>query len=117
MNAKVGGVTGILLAQFLIGCRADSGVLTQKQIAELKERWKDDASGRKIELHTTLEPVGPAKSEPIRYRLTVALYEYGARRGMKRGRRLPGTAHFYMLNAKNEVLMDEAMSLAKLCPS
>jgi hypothetical protein len=91
--------------------------LTDKQIAELYETYKDPKTGREYRIIASLarNPKN-RKVGVVPFRLTATLYEYKTYRGKKIGQRQNGTIHIYLLDEAGKMVNEANVSLSKMCP-
>jgi|SaaInl4_150m_RNA_FD_contig_21_849471_length_472_multi_3_in_0_out_0_1 hypothetical protein len=96
------------------------GSLTEAELSSMITKWEDPGGAKKIALYAT---VGSAKGINKKYlkqgttpfRITASLMETA--KGQRYGKRVTGTAHFYLQDSTGTVVQKKDVSLAKMCPS
>ena len=104
-----------------------SGTLSDKEIGELQTQWRDDKTGANMVFRgsfgggrvSSKDKAKYVKSGKIPVRITATLYEVKTDSSGKQKASLKtsGTAYFYVLDDKDEVVFKKSASMAKMCPS
>lgn len=108
--------------------RSTDKTLSDEQIAELLETHTDEKAGRdykftagfgRLSLSVTRDKSKISKykaSGKVPYRLTAEFTEYKDYKGKKVGKRLSGTAKFYVLDEEGKLVDKGSSSLSTMCP-
>lgn len=102
-----------------------NGLLSEKDISELKTDWTDEKTGIKYNFQASFGVANVEEKDRKRlekmgkvpYRITCTLYEMKQSKGTTLSNRMTGTAKFYVLDESNKDIIKKSVSLEKMCPS
>jgi len=104
---------------------AANGLLSDKDLSELKTDWTDEKTGIRYVLDAGFGAPKLEDKDKKRYqkmgrvpfRITCALYEIKKTKGSALTQRMTGTAKFYVLDESKKDIIKKSVSLEKMCPS
>jgi len=103
-----------------------AGMLSEKEIEELKTESTDEKTGQKIVFYASFGTAKPKsafdkrkyeKSGKIPIRITCSLEDVKQINGRNVGKLLRGTAKICIMDSEGKVIETESVSLDKMCPS